>query len=88
MIFIFLDVLPYSYISGNSSTAFRGLCKVVWTIEADLEDGQLLYITGDPNVLGCWEPDMAVPMSPTEQTKLWKAEVNVISFSCYKWLLK
>ncbi|KAL6330538.1 hypothetical protein AAG906_040468 [Vitis piasezkii] len=62
---------------GNSSTAFKGLCKVIWTIEADLEDGQLLYITGDPNVLGCWEPDMAVLMSPTEHTNLWKAEVKI-----------
>ncbi|CBI28473.3 unnamed protein product, partial [Vitis vinifera] len=75
---------------GNSSTAFKGLCKVIWTIEADLEDGQLLYITGDPNVLGCWEPDMAVLMSPTEHTNLWKAEVKItcgINFK-YNYFLK
>lgn len=84
MIFEFLDVWPRPYFSGNSSTAFKGLCKVIWTIEADLEDGQLLYITGDPNVLGCWEPDMAVLMSPTEHTNLWKAEVKVISCSCFE----
>ncbi|KAK9285682.1 hypothetical protein L1049_024881 [Liquidambar formosana] len=62
---------------GNSTTTFKGLCKVVWTIEADLADGELLYITGDPKVLGSWEPEMAILMSPTEHANLWKAEVKI-----------
>ncbi|XP_010252827.1 PREDICTED: ribonuclease E/G-like protein, chloroplastic isoform X2 [Nelumbo nucifera] len=63
---------------GNSATTSQELCKVLWTIEADLEDGELLYITGDPIVLGCWEPEMAVLMSPSsEHANLWKTEVKV-----------
>jgi len=67
------------YLSGNSTTSADDLCKIVWTVEADLEDGHLLYITGDPAVLGCWKPNMAVLMSPTEHTNIWKAESQVIS---------
>ena len=60
------------------------MCKVVWTIEADLAAGELLYITGDPIVLGCWDPETAILMSPTEQANLWKAEVKVcVSFCSY-----
>ena len=51
--------------------------KLVWTVETDLEAGQLLYLTGDPAALGCWEPEMAILMSPTEHANLWKAEVKV-----------
>lgn len=66
-------------LSGQSTSPITGLCEIVWTVEADLEAGQLLYITGDPSVLGCWEPDMAILMSPTEHENLWKAEVKVIT---------
>ncbi|KAJ4980284.1 hypothetical protein NE237_031121 [Protea cynaroides] len=62
---------------GNPSISCRELCKVLWTIEANLEDGQLLYITGDPNALGHWEPGMAVLMIPAEDSNLWKTEVRV-----------
>lgn len=62
---------------GNSATSVDDLCKIVWTVEADLEDGHLLYITGDPAVLGCWKPNMAVLMSPTEHTNIWKAESQI-----------
>ncbi|MQL94087.1 hypothetical protein Taro_026744 [Colocasia esculenta] len=55
----------------------RDLCKVLWTIEADVADDQLLYITGDPAALGCWEPEKAIPMSPCkEQAKLWITETE------------
>ncbi|KAF8409769.1 hypothetical protein HHK36_005848 [Tetracentron sinense] len=63
---------------GNSDPPGQELCKVLWTVEADLADGQLLYITGDPIALGCWEPESAVLMSPSsEHANLWKTEVKV-----------
>lgn len=71
--------LTHSDFSGNSNTNLKGSCNVVWTIEADVTAGQLLYLTGDPVVLGCWKPEMAVLLSPTEHANLWKAEVKVIS---------
>ncbi|PIA58643.1 hypothetical protein AQUCO_00500530v1 [Aquilegia coerulea] len=51
--------------------------KVEWTIEANLADGQLLYITGDLIALGCWNPDTAILMLPTRHLNLWKTEVKV-----------
>ncbi|KAM1512656.1 hypothetical protein ACFX1Z_024189 [Malus domestica] len=65
---------------GKSNAASKVMCKIVWTIEGDLEAGQFLYITGDPTVLGCWEPGIAILMSPTEHTNLWKAEVKPPGF--------
>ncbi|KAK9134008.1 hypothetical protein Scep_013536 [Stephania cephalantha] len=54
------------------------VCKVLWTIEADLEEGQLLYITGDPAPLGCWNPEMAILMSPSgNEANLWITESKV-----------
>lgn len=70
--------LAHSDFSGHSNTTSRGLCEVVWTVEADLAAGQLLYVTGDPISLGGWQPDMAIQMCATEQAKLWKTEVKVI----------
>jgi hypothetical protein len=69
------------YLSGNPTTSVDDLCKIVWTVEANLEDGDLLYITGDPAVLGCWKPNMALLMSPTDHDNIWKAETPVISLS-------
>lgn len=71
-----------SAFSGKSATSVDELCKIIWTVEADLEDGHLLYITGDPAVLGCWKPNMAVLMSPTEDANTWKAEFQVIWLGC------
>ncbi|XP_034206647.1 ribonuclease E/G-like protein, chloroplastic isoform X2 [Prunus dulcis] len=62
---------------GKSNAVVKGMCKIVWTIEADLAAGEFLYITGDPTILGCWEPEIAMLMSPTEHTNLWKAEVRI-----------
>lgn len=57
------------------------MCKVLWSIEADMAHGQLLYITGDLIALGSWDPEMAILMSPsTEHTYLWKTEINVVHF--------
>ena len=67
-----------SDISGRPTTNVDELCKIIWTVEADVEDGHLLYITGDPAVLGCWKPKKAVLMSPTEHANVWKAEFQVI----------
>lgn len=66
-------------IADETSITSEGLCKVVWTIEADLEADQLLYLTGDPIALGSWEPNMAIQMSPTDRANLWRAEVKVMT---------
>ncbi|KAF3964959.1 hypothetical protein CMV_010812 [Castanea mollissima] len=62
---------------GKLNHTLKESCNVVWTIEADLRAGELLYITGDPVVFGCWEPEMAILMSPTEHANLWKAEAQL-----------
>ncbi|XP_055962481.1 ribonuclease E/G-like protein, chloroplastic isoform X2 [Mercurialis annua] len=64
---------------GHSVTTSKELCSVVWTIEADLEVGQLLYVTGEPLSLGVWQPNMALPMSRTEHENLWETEVMIPS---------
>ncbi|XP_030482967.1 ribonuclease E/G-like protein, chloroplastic isoform X2 [Cannabis sativa] len=72
------------------TATLKGTCKVVLTIETDLKAGQLLYVTGDPSALGCWNPEMAVLMSPTEHANLWRAEVEIacgINFK-YNYLIK
>jgi len=68
--------------AGKSATNVDELCKIIWTVEADLEDGHLLYLTGDLAVLGCWKPNMAVLLSPTEHANIWKAEFPVILADC------
>lgn len=56
----------------------KGFCEVHWSIEADIADGHLIYVTGDPDTLGCWKPEMAVVLSPsTEHTNLWKIQIQV-----------
>ncbi|GAU45170.1 hypothetical protein TSUD_245360 [Trifolium subterraneum] len=65
------------YLSGNPTTSVDDLCKIVWTVEANLEDGHVLYITGDPAVLGSWKPNMALLMSRTEHANIWKAESQI-----------
>lgn len=64
--------------NGERAMTCKGLCEVHWSIEADIADGHLIFITGDPVTLGCWEPEMAVVLSPcTEHANLWKAEIKV-----------
>lgn len=62
---------------GLSTATFEGLCEVVWTVEADLAEGQLLYISGEPVALGFWKPETAILMSPTEHANIWVAEVKI-----------
>ncbi|KAL6140309.1 hypothetical protein ACLB2K_058609 [Fragaria x ananassa] len=62
---------------GKSNTSLKRMCKIVWTIKADLEAGQFLYLTGDLSALGSWEPGIAIPMSHTEHTNLWQAELEI-----------
>ncbi|KAF5196923.1 Ribonuclease E/G-like protein [Thalictrum thalictroides] len=72
---------------GDQEEEEEVLCstKVEWTIEADLADGQLLYITGDLIALGCWNPDTAILMLPTQHLNLWKTQVKVPCGSNFKY---
>ncbi|XP_073098580.1 ribonuclease E/G-like protein, chloroplastic isoform X2 [Elaeis guineensis] len=64
--------------NGDSALTCKGLCKVLWNLEADIADDYLIFITGDPVTLGCWEPEMAILLSPcTECDNLWKTEITV-----------
>lgn len=64
--------------NGESALTCKGICKVIWSLEADIEDGYRIFITGDPVSLGCWEPEMAILLSPsTECANLWKTEITV-----------
>ena len=41
-------------------------------------DGYIIFVTGDPVTLGCWEPDMAVQLDPSIKSKNeWTAEIKV-----------
>ncbi|PKA67037.1 Ribonuclease E/G-like protein, chloroplastic [Apostasia shenzhenica] len=63
---------------GCSSTGCGGLCKICWSIEADIGDDQLIFLTGDLASLGSWNPDMAVLLSPsTTSATLWNADIEV-----------
>ncbi|CAK7349156.1 unnamed protein product [Dovyalis caffra] len=78
--------LAVSANKGNySTTVCRGLCELVWTVEADLAAGQLLYITGDPVVLGSWDPEMAILMHPTSRPNLWEAQIMIPSGVNFKY---
>ncbi|KAG7583383.1 Carbohydrate binding module family 20 [Arabidopsis suecica] len=57
----------------------KGLCEVVWIVEADLAPTEHLYVTGDPSALGSWEPDCAISMYPTENDNEWEAKVKIAS---------
>lgn len=70
---------------GKSSITSESYCKVVWTVEAEVADDQLLYLAGDLMELGCWEPQMAIPMSPTQHANLWKVEVKIACGVSFKY---
>lgn len=57
----------------------KGLCEVVWIVEADLAPNEHLYVTGDPSALGSWEPDCAISMYPTGNDNQWEAKVKIAS---------
>ncbi|XP_042387975.1 ribonuclease E/G-like protein, chloroplastic isoform X1 [Zingiber officinale] len=63
---------------GYSAIACRGVRKVVWNIEADVTNGYLLFITGDPICLGSWELERAIHLSRCkEHANLFISEVKV-----------
>lgn len=64
--------------NGDLSKACKGLCTVLWSIEADIAEGYILFVTGDPVILGCWKPSMAVVLSPSSiQANIWVTEIKV-----------
>ncbi|KAK8914564.1 hypothetical protein KSP39_PZI023954 [Platanthera zijinensis] len=72
--------------NGYSSIRSNGLFTVCWSIEADIGDNQLIFLTGDLVSLGCWNPDKAVLLSPsTEGANLWYAEIQVSSGNHFKY---
>ncbi|KAI0488767.1 hypothetical protein KFK09_028606 [Dendrobium nobile] len=72
--------------NGYSSMQVNGLCKIYWSIEADIGDSQLIFLTGDLASLGCWNPDLAVLLSPsTECNHLWYANIKVPNGSHLKY---
>ncbi|MCL7023094.1 hypothetical protein MKW94_007837 [Papaver nudicaule] len=72
--------------SARKDMSSQEFCEVLWTVEADLADGQILYVTGDPITLGCWEPVMAIRMSPSPgRPNLWKTEVKVPCGATFKY---
>ncbi|CAL9107737.1 unnamed protein product [Musa acuminata var. zebrina] len=67
-----------SPMDGDSAITCKGVQKVLWSVKADIEDGYLLFITGDPVSLGCWEPDMAIRLSRCRgHANLWTSEIKV-----------
>ncbi|KAK4796566.1 hypothetical protein SAY86_028892 [Trapa natans] len=70
---------------GKSLITSKSSCEILWIVEAELADGQLLYVTGDPAELGGWKPDMAMLMSQTSHSNLWKAEIKVASGISFKY---
>jgi hypothetical protein len=51
---------------------------ISWNLKADVLDGYIIFVTGDPVTLGCWEPDMAVQLDPSIKSKNeWTAEIKV-----------
>lgn len=68
----------FSASSEQPARLLKGLCEVVWIVEADLAPNEHLFVTGDPSALGSWEPDCAISMYPTGNDNEWEAKVKVI----------
>ncbi|KAJ3698275.1 hypothetical protein LUZ61_001980 [Rhynchospora tenuis] len=67
-----------SQISDVSGVACKGLCTVLWSIETDIADGFVMYLIGDPVALGCWDPNLAIPLSRSFHTSnLWEIQIKV-----------
>ncbi|XP_020267134.1 ribonuclease E/G-like protein, chloroplastic isoform X1 [Asparagus officinalis] len=77
--------------NGDSVNSCKDLHTVVWSIEADVADGYVIFLTGDPVSLGCWEPAMGVLLSSSsEGVNVWMTEIKVpcgIQFK-YNYFLK
>ncbi|XP_015696063.1 ribonuclease E/G-like protein, chloroplastic isoform X2 [Oryza brachyantha] len=62
----------------DSAITCKGFCTISWNLKADVLDGYIIFVTGDPVTLGCWESDMAVQLAPSvESSNLWMAEIKV-----------
>ncbi|CAM0911446.1 unnamed protein product [Alopecurus aequalis] len=62
----------------DSAISCKGFCMISWNLKADVLDGYIIFVTGDPVTLGCWEPDMAVQLDPSIKSKNeWTAEIKV-----------
>ncbi|VAI87385.1 unnamed protein product [Triticum turgidum subsp. durum] len=62
----------------DSAITCKGFCTISWSIKADVMDGYIIFITGDPVTLGCWEPDMAVQLNPSvKSSNKWTAVIKV-----------
>jgi len=73
------DYLKLLFLSGDSAKKCKGFCKILWSIEAEIADGCIIFLTGDPVNLGCWEPEMAVVLFPSsERANLWMTEIKVV----------
>ncbi|KAL6894920.1 hypothetical protein ACP4OV_007540 [Aristida adscensionis] len=62
--------------SDDSTTTCKGFCTISWNLKADVQDGYLIFVTGDPVTLGCWESDMAVQLAPVKSSNVWTAEIK------------
>ncbi|KAM3190740.1 hypothetical protein ACQJBY_068635 [Aegilops geniculata] len=62
----------------DSAITCKGFCTISWSVKADVMDGHIIFITGDPVTLGCWEPDMAVQLNPSvKSSNKWTAVIKV-----------
>lgn len=62
----------------DSAITCKGFCMISWNLKADVPDGYVIFVTGDPVTLGCWEPDMAVQLAPSvKSSNEWTAEIKV-----------
>ena len=69
--------LIFIIISDVSSVVCKAHCTVIWSIEADITDG-VVYVTGAPDSLGCWDPHQAIPFSRSLHTSnLWETQIEV-----------
>jgi Starch binding domain len=78
MYYVDSNLYLFYIISDVSGMSCKGHCTVIWSIEADIADGFLLYVTGDPVTLGCWRPHLAIPLSRSlHTTNLWETRIKV-----------
>lgn len=80
-------VFHVHFLTDDLAITCKGFCTISWNLKADVQDGCLIFITGDPVTLGCWESNMAVQLAPSvESNNIWTAEIKVnllltVSFS-------
>lgn len=71
-------VFHVHFLTDDLAITCKGFCTISWNLKADVQDGCLIFITGDPVTLGCWESNMAVQLAPSvESNNIWTAEIKV-----------